>query len=124
MFEIQFQFDETSCISTKKKIIYPLLMVIRCIYITLAVIQSQYFFYHFSEDQVRSERKTTAIKEIRESYLILIQNMADFVNAVSWLPPGLILWSGKLSRFQNGIFGMISSLIMLYRAWPEKEKNS
>ncbi|XP_011428653.3 peroxisomal membrane protein 11C [Magallana gigas] len=77
-----------------------------------------------SEDQVRSERKTTAIKEIRESYLILIQNMADFVNAISWLPPGLILWSGKLSRFQNGIFGMISSLIMLYRAWPEKEKSS
>lgn len=83
-----------------------------------------FFFYQFSEDQVRSERKTTAIKEIRESYLILIQNMADFVNAISWLPPGLILWSGKLSRFQNGIFGMISSLIMLYRAWPEKEKTS
>ncbi|XP_022312468.2 peroxisomal membrane protein 11C-like [Crassostrea virginica] len=77
-----------------------------------------------SEVEVRSERKTTVVTEIRESYLLLIQNMADFTNAISWLPPGLILWSGKLSRFQNGFFGLISSSIMLYRAWPQKEKTS
>ena len=80
--------------------------------------------FPFSEVEVRSERKTTVVTEIRESYLLLIQNMADFTNAISWLPPGLILWSGKLSRFQNGFFGLISSSIMLYRAWPQKEKTS
>ncbi|XP_062621340.1 peroxisomal membrane protein 11C-like [Saccostrea cucullata] len=77
-----------------------------------------------SEDQVRSERKTTVVREIQESYLTLIQDMADFTNAISWLPPGLVLWSGKLSRFQNGIFGMISSIILLYKAWPSKQKSS
>ncbi|XP_048749581.2 peroxisomal membrane protein 11C-like [Ostrea edulis] len=77
-----------------------------------------------SEDHVRAERKSAVIGEIRESYLTLIQDLADFANAISWLPSGSLLWSGKLSRFQNGIFGMISSCILLYKAWPSKEKSS
>ncbi|KAJ8311771.1 hypothetical protein KUTeg_011126 [Tegillarca granosa] len=57
--------------------------------------------------------------EMRTSYLTLIQSLSDFMNAINWMPPGF-LWAGKLSKARSGMFGTISSLIMLYKVWPAK----
>ncbi|XP_021357786.1 peroxisomal membrane protein 11C-like [Mizuhopecten yessoensis] len=70
-------------------------------------------------DQLKALRAKSS-----DAYLLLFQSMFDLMNAVNWLPPG-ILWSGKLSTAQSGVCGMISTGIMLYRGWPaEKDKKS
>ncbi|XP_005109680.1 peroxisomal membrane protein 11C [Aplysia californica] len=55
--------------------------------------------------------------ERRDVLLLLAHSCCDLVNAVSWMPPG-ILWSQKLSPATNGVFGLIATTIMLYRNWP------
>uniref|UniRef100_A0A0B7BN94 Peroxisomal membrane protein 11C n=1 Tax=Arion vulgaris TaxID=1028688 RepID=A0A0B7BN94_9EUPU len=57
----------------------------------------------------------------RDLMLLLLQYCADFTNAVSWLPPG-ILWAQKLRPSTNGILGIVATLIMLYRNWPSSVK--
>lgn len=47
-------------------------------------------------------------------YLKLIEDISWIVNAIHWLPPG-VLWSGKLSDFQSGFLGLISSICSLFR---------
>ena len=49
--------------------------------------------------------------------LTVVQSVSDMMNAVNWMPAG-ILWSGRLSHFWVGLFGMISSIIGLYRILP------
>ena len=49
--------------------------------------------------------------------LSIIQSLSDFVNAVHWLPEG-VLWSGKLPLFWVGLLGTLSSLIGLYKIVP------
>lgn len=44
----------------------------------------------------------------------LAQNLSDMMNAIHYLPPG-ILWARKLPTLWVGIFGTISSLLGLYR---------
>lgn len=53
----------------------------------------------------------------RDLILNVIQSAADLTNAISWLPKGF-LWSQKLHPSANGLFGMLATLIMLYRNWP------
>lgn len=57
--------------------------------------------------------------EQRDTVLLLIQSAADLANAVSWLPKGF-LWSQKLHPSANGVFGLVSTSLMLYRNWPSQ----
>ena len=52
-------------------------------------------------------------KQRNVAVLVLLQSLSDLINAVHWLPDG-ILWSGKLSPFCVGLFGTVSSVIRLY----------
>ncbi len=49
--------------------------------------------------------------------LSIIQSLSDLINAVHWLPEG-VLWSGKLPLFWVGLLGTLSSLIGLYKIVP------
>lgn len=80
---------------------------------------------HFRES---SEMPVTLKSQIRalksqelDLYLAIVENLADFVNAVNWLPPGY-LWSGKFSPKFSGGMGVISSVIKLYRLHSSKPK--
>ncbi|XP_033724886.1 peroxisomal membrane protein 11C-like [Pecten maximus] len=76
------------------------------------------------QSQAMSDQLQAVKAKSSDTYLLMFQSIFDLMNAVSWMPPG-VLWSGKLSPAQNGICGMISTGIMLYRNWPvKKEKKS
>jgi len=47
--------------------------------------------------------------------LTIVHNASDLVNAIHWLPKGF-LWAGKLTPFQTGLFGLISSVVNIYRS--------
>jgi len=68
----------------------------------------------------RQEMRRLSLEEIKE-YWSLIKSGADLVNAIHFLPGGY-LWSGKLSTFQNGIFGVTSSLIGLLQMYFDSWK--
>ncbi len=51
--------------------------------------------------------------------LTIVQSLADLMNAINWLPQG-VLWSGRLSNMWVGFFGTVSSLIGLYKLLPRK----
>lgn len=53
-------------------------------------------------------------KQRQMAILTLLQSLSDLMNAVHWLPNG-VLWSGKLSLFWVGLFGTVSSMIGLYK---------
>jgi len=65
--------------------------------------------------QAMSELRQRQTNEI----LNLLKNSSDFLNAINWLPKG-ILWSGRMSLAQSGVCGTISSLIALYQVLPSK----
>ncbi|MGH0121472.1 UNVERIFIED_CONTAM: hypothetical protein FKN15_023770, partial [Acipenser sinensis] len=44
----------------------------------------------------------------------ILSSMADFANAVNWMPPGF-LWAGKFPDWLVGLLGTTSSLIGLYQ---------
>ncbi|KAK1157186.1 peroxisomal membrane protein 11C-like isoform X1 [Acipenser oxyrinchus oxyrinchus] len=44
----------------------------------------------------------------------ILSSMADFANAVNWMPPGF-LWAGKFPDWLVGLLGTTSSLISLYQ---------
>ncbi|XP_046555818.1 peroxisomal membrane protein 11C-like isoform X2 [Haliotis rubra] len=54
--------------------------------------------------------------DIFSQYLLLVQSMADLLNAINWLPKGF-LWAGRFGAAKSGLFGLTSSLIMLFRHW-------
>jgi len=62
---------------------------------------------------LKSQIRALKAQEL-DLYLAVLENMADLINAVNWLPPG-ILWSGKFSSKFAGGMGMISSVVKLYR---------
>lgn len=62
----------------------------------------------------RITANTVQVPQIRLLFLTLVQNFADLVNAIQFLPPG-ILWSSQLSPIIVGTLGIISSVIGLYR---------
>ena len=72
----------------------------------------------FSRDEPSTESKALLV-DLFESRLSLIQAASDFMNAINWFPPGF-LWAGKWSRSWSGLFGIISTSIMLYKNWPSK----
>ncbi|XP_067653592.1 peroxisomal membrane protein 11C-like isoform X2 [Haliotis asinina] len=55
-------------------------------------------------------------RDIFSQYLLLVQSMADLLNAINWLPKGF-LWAGRFGAAKSGLFGLASSLIMLLRSW-------
>ncbi|KAL5020041.1 hypothetical protein ScPMuIL_002933 [Solemya velum] len=75
-----------------------------------------------SEQNQTIQGKLRKLKmEEKDCYFAVIQNMADLLNAINWLP-FKFLWAGKIDRSKGGFFGLISSIIMLYRLWPEKHR--
>ena len=79
-------------------------------------------FYNFCSEEPL-EGATTEVKALKvklaESQLSLLQAIADFMNAINWCPPGF-LWAGKFSRSWSGVFGIISTCIMLYKTLHSK----
>lgn len=51
--------------------------------------------------------------------LNILQDGSDFMNAVNWLPAGY-LWAEKFPTYLVGVFGVISSVCGIYKAWPGK----
>ena len=49
--------------------------------------------------------------------LNLLQNISDMMNAIHYLPSG-VLWGGKLPAVWVGVFGTLSSLLGLYKILP------
>ena len=64
-------------------------------------------------------RERTLHRQRFYATLSLLQSLSDLMNAINWMPEGF-LWSGKLSNFWVGLFGMISSLIGLYKILPSR----
>ncbi|KAL3221695.1 hypothetical protein MRX96_029314 [Rhipicephalus microplus] len=62
-------------------------------------------------DGTRAECDLLA-KEQLGHLLGVLRNIADLVNAISWLP-WQFLWAGKLKLWHNGLLGLLSSLISL-----------
>lgn len=67
--------------------------------------------YGLSDDVCRQENDAL-MKEQLGHALGILRNVADFVNAISWLP-GSFLWAGKLKAWHNGLLGLSSSLLSL-----------
>lgn len=55
-------------------------------------------------------------KEQLGHMLGVLRNVADLVNAISWLP-WQFLWAGKLKPWHNGLLGLLSSLVSLTSQW-------
>ncbi|KAK7484619.1 hypothetical protein BaRGS_00024145 [Batillaria attramentaria] len=72
------------------------------------------------QNQQIDEKMTKLALERRDLILLIIQSAADLTNAISWLPKGF-LWSQKLHPSANGICGLVSTLVMLYRNWPSSK---
>ncbi|KAL1418664.1 hypothetical protein MTO96_025700 [Rhipicephalus appendiculatus] len=62
-------------------------------------------------DSTRAECDLLA-KEQLGHMLGVLRNVADLVNAISWLP-WQFLWAGKLKPWHNGLLGLLSSLVSL-----------
>ncbi len=65
--------------------------------------------------------RTTQMQKLmnRRFHIVLsiVQSLCDLMNAVHWLPGGM-LWSGKLPLYWVGLLGTLSSLIGLYKIIP------
>ncbi|CAG5123106.1 unnamed protein product [Candidula unifasciata] len=68
--------------------------------------------------EIRGNLKKLSAEQ-KDLLLLLVQYGADFTNAVSWLPPG-ILWAQKLRPSTNAVIGIVATLIMFYRNWPSR----
>ena len=65
--------------------------------------------------QSGSNARLRALKVIyTRATISLVQSLSDMVNAVHFLPPG-VLWSGRLPTLMVGLVGTISSLLGLYK---------
>ncbi len=74
----------------------------------------------FKDQEMGARARLHAMRRQRFfAILTVFQSLADLVNAVNWLPQG-ILWSGRLSNSWIGFFGTISSLIGLYKILPRR----
>ena len=74
-------------------------------------------FCSYNKSKIKSQQNT--------ELLVCLRLMLDLSYAVSYLPPGS-LWGGRLSTWQVGALGTISSLIGLYQALSKRisQKNS
>ena len=62
----------------------------------------------------RSLRRVYKTGEWKMPALSLVQDIADLINAIHFLPAGF-LWSSRLPKLLVGLLGMISSSIALYK---------
>ncbi|KAH3826789.1 hypothetical protein DPMN_128701 [Dreissena polymorpha] len=53
-------------------------------------------------------------------YLCIVENLADLINAINWMPQGF-LFGGQFSSKFTGAMGTISSLLKLYRLHASKK---
>ena len=65
----------------------------------------------------------TRLRVLRGLYsralLGLVQNLSDMMNAIHYLPLG-VLWAGRLPEVMVGVFGTMSSLLGLYKILPTR----
>ncbi|CAG2193007.1 PEX11C [Mytilus edulis] len=85
--------------------------------------KKQQYLESTDEREESIESTSTEAKALKdnllEARLSLLSSSSDFLNAINWCPPG-VLWAGKLSRSWSGVFGILSTSIMLYKNWPKK----
>lgn len=64
----------------------------------------------------RCAARPVADLRAKQTYLLidLVENVADVINGIHWLPQGF-LWASKMSSQSVGIFGTISSLCQLFK---------
>uniref|UniRef100_T1ISQ4 Peroxisomal membrane protein 11C n=1 Tax=Strigamia maritima TaxID=126957 RepID=T1ISQ4_STRMM len=75
--------------------------------------------FRYLRIQQQKRRKCLTLSEKENIYelfeiLTIIQNCFDLCNAIHWLPKGF-LWSQQLQQWQVGLFGVMSSVIILYK---------
>ncbi|OQR73447.1 peroxisomal membrane protein 11C-like [Tropilaelaps mercedesae] len=62
------------------------------------------------------QSETPDIRRARAQYVLaLLISCLNLINAISWLPKG-ILWAGKLRTWHNGAIGLAASLLGLLQA--------
>ncbi|KAK6184889.1 hypothetical protein SNE40_007249 [Patella caerulea] len=84
----------------------------------LCLDQEEYGSVSEQNEEIRKELRKLRAEEM-DKFLLIIQSCADLLNAVNWTPGGY-LWSGRFSSAQSGIFGIVSSIMLLYRNWPSE----
>ena len=74
------------------------------------------------QDEAIATSSETRLRVLRrmhfQSAVSLLKSMCDMMNAVHWLPSG-VLWSEKLPTVLVGVFGTTSSLLGLYQILPQ-----
>ncbi|GFW57867.1 uncharacterized protein TNCV_1334761 [Trichonephila clavipes] len=58
-----------------------------------------------------------------EYLLMAFKDFADVVLAINYLPPGSLLWAGKLNKKEIGLIGTISSLLRLVMLFRHLKRN-
>ncbi|XP_052212830.1 uncharacterized protein LOC127831799 [Dreissena polymorpha] len=78
-------------------------------------------------DQESAEQNATIRNKMRNlgqqswaQYLCIVENLADLINAINWMPQGF-LFGGQFSSKFTGAMGTISSLLKLYRLHASKK---
>ena len=70
-------------------------------------------YLHHSDDNTAEKKLKELLFKRRVVTLTLTKSCFDILNAIHFLPPGEILWSGKLTPRQSAIAGFIASLVGL-----------
>ena len=70
-------------------------------------------YLHHSDDDTAEKKLKELLFKRRVVTLTLTKSCFDILNAIHFLPPGEILWSGKLTPRQSAIAGFIASLVGL-----------
>ncbi|XP_064644941.1 peroxisomal membrane protein 11C-like [Lineus longissimus] len=81
--------------------------------------QKKYGALDGSEENMNRHLAELIHKE-RIEVLLLVQRISDLLNAIHWMPEGF-LWAQKLSKTWSGLFGLISSSVMVYSAWINQQ---
>ncbi|XP_063003026.1 peroxisomal membrane protein 11C [Elgaria multicarinata webbii] len=67
-------------------------------------------------DQPSKDALEKARAQAQAEALSILSNLADFCNAVHWMPPG-VLWAGKFPPWLVGLMGTVSSLTGIYLSY-------
>ena len=70
-------------------------------------------YLHHSDDDTAEKKLKELLFKRRVVTLTLTKSCFDILNAIHFLPPGEILWSGKLTPRQSAIAGFLASLVGL-----------
>nr|XP_060640844.1 peroxisomal membrane protein 11C [Anolis sagrei ordinatus] len=67
-----------------------------------------------NQEQQSKEAVRQARMQVQAEALTIVSHLADFCNAVHWLPLPGVLWAGQSPAWLVGLLGTLSSLIGIY----------